>query len=79
MDKGASWIHDASAGHPIKELADKFNLQTTATDEENGDAVYDSDGNELPSSVWVNIQQVNIISGGFRRKRPPQTKISLIS
>ena len=58
MDKGASWIHDASPEHPIKELADKFNLQTKATDDENRDAVYDSDGNELPSSVWLNIGQV---------------------
>ena len=31
MDKGASWIHGADPGHPIKELADKFNLTTFAT------------------------------------------------
>ena len=61
MDKGASWIHDASAGHPIKELADKFNLQTKATDDENRNEVYDSDGNELPYSFWVNFQQVTLL------------------
>ena len=59
MDKGASWIHGARPGHPIKQLADKFNLTTFATDEL--DPIYYSNRTEAGEKAWFAFSRVRFV------------------
>ena len=59
VDKGASWIHDAHSGHPIKQLANKFNLQTFATDYDGRQSLYNENGRDVFFTSQSKLGEVN--------------------
>lgn len=57
LDMGASWIHGTD-GNPIKYLADKYEAQTTKTDDEKSVILYNTDGKKLGSGQLKAIDRV---------------------